>query len=251
MQIITLNEVDSTNSYLEREAPEIKETVMVVARNQTAGHGQRGNGWESAPGENLTFSVLYHPESYRATSQFAISEATALAVVDLLALHGIEAKVKWPNDIYVGDKKICGILIQNSLMGNEISHSILGVGININQTKFLSDAPNPISLKQLTGESYELESLTPEIAQCLENRLKLIYGESNRGRLHNEFLGKLWRGDEAFYTFCDTASGENFEATIDGIAPDGVLTLRLHDDTTRDYRFKEVSFILKIPSRVC
>lgn len=245
MRIITLNEVDSTNSFLEREAPTIKDTVMVVAHNQTAGHGQRGNGWESAPGENLTFSALYHPESFRATDQFAISEATTLAVVDFIAMHGTKAKVKWPNDIYVGDKKICGILIQNSLMGNEISHSILGVGININQTRFLSDAPNPVSLKQLTGETYNLEILTAKVADCLERRLKIIYGIQNRTRLHNEFICNLWRGDGKFHPFCDTASGENFEAMIDDIAPDGVMTLKLLNGTYRPYRFKEVSFILK------
>lgn len=244
MRIITLHEVDSTNSYLEREASQIDDTVMVTAYSQTSGHGQRGNGWESAPGENLTFSVLYHPESFRAIDQFSISEATALAVADFLALHGVEAKVKWPNDIYVGDKKICGILIKHSLMGSEISHSILGVGININQTKFVSDAPNPVSIKQLTGETYNLEALTGEIARCLEHRLEMIYGEQNRIALHEEFIRNLWRGDGSFHPFSDTATGEIFEAVIDNIGPDGVLALRHRDSSLRLYSFKEVSFLL-------
>lgn len=245
MRIIALHEVDSTNSYLEREADQIDDTVMVTAYNQTAGHGQRGNGWESAPGENLTFSMLYHPKSFRATDQFAISESTALAVVDFLALYGVEAMVKWPNDIYVGDKKICGILIKHSLMGSEISHSILGVGININQTKFVSDAPNPVSIKQLTGETNNLEALTAEIARCLEHRLEMIYGEQNRLALHEEFIRKLWRGDGNFHPFSDTTTGEMFEAEIDNIGPDGVLTLRLRDSSLRPYRFKEVTFLLQ------
>lgn len=245
MRLIALQEVDSTNSYLEREASQIKDSVMVTAYIQTAGHGQRGNGWESAPGQNLTFSVLYHPESFRAVDQFSMSEATALAVVDFLALHGVEAKVKWPNDIYVGDKKICGILIKHSLMGSEISNSILGVGININQTLFVSDAPNPISLKQITGESYNLETLTSEMARCLGIRLEMIYGEQNRLALHDEFMRKLWRGDGNIHPFIDTATGDIFDAVIDSIGLDGVLTLHLHDSSLRTYCFKEVSFLLQ------
>lgn len=244
MRVIALQEVDSTNSYLEREGDRIEDTVLVTAFSQTAGHGQRGNGWESAPGENLTFSVLCHHGSFRAADQFSISEATALAVVDFLALHGVDAKVKWPNDIYVGDRKICGILIKHSLMGNEISHSILGVGININQTEFFSDAPNPVSIKQITGETYNLESLTLEIAQCLEHRLEMIYGEQNRLNLHDEFMLKLWRGDGNPHPFRDTATSEYFEAIIDGISLDGVLNLRLPDSSLRSYRFKEVSFLI-------
>lgn len=243
MRLIWLDEVDSTNSYLERNARDIADTVMIAARKQSAGHGQRGNSWESAPDENLTFSVLYHPKEFKAIEQFAISEATALAVTDMLALHGIDANVKWPNDIYAADRKICGILIKHSLAGKEISHSIIGVGININQTEFLSDAPNPVSLKQLTGENYDLESLAAETAECLNKRLEMIYGIRHRRELHNEFLCRLWRGDGGYYPFRDTASGENFEAVIDCIGTDGLMTLRLHDGSIRSYRFKEVAFL--------
>ncbi|MCM1489650.1 MAG: biotin--[acetyl-CoA-carboxylase] ligase [Muribaculum sp.] len=245
MKIIKLEEVDSTNSYLQREASSIKENVMVLARCQTAGRGQRGNGWESAPGENLTFSVLYHPGSFRAIDQFSISEATSLAVVDLLSIHGVNAKVKWPNDIYVGDKKICGILIHNTLMGSDISYSILGVGININQTEFVSDAPNPVSLKQLTGYTYDLEVLTTEMVSKLECRLEMICGLRNRSLLHDEYVCNLWRGDASFHPFCDASTGAMFEACIDNIDSEGVLTLKLRDGSTRCYRFKEVSFVLE------
>lgn len=244
MEVIKIGEVDSTNSYLEREGVKLKAPVMVIAERQSSGRGQRGNYWESASGKNLTFSILFCPESFRAVEQFSISEATSLAVVDFLKLHGAEAKVKWPNDIYVGDRKICGILIQHSLMGSNISQSILGVGININQTEFVSDAPNPVSLRQLTGETYILESLTAEIAECMESRLRQIYGMRHRMALHEEFMCNLWRGDGSFYPFCDTASGENFNAAIDGIDLEGVMTLRLKDQSARSYRFKEVSFLL-------
>ncbi|MDE6023615.1 MAG: biotin--[acetyl-CoA-carboxylase] ligase, partial [Muribaculaceae bacterium] len=132
MEIIHLEEVDSTNAYIKREAAGLEAPVMVVARSQTAGRGQRGNTWESEPGKNLTFSVLIRPDSFPAISQFSISEATALAVSDFLRLNNIDSKVKWANDIYVGDRKICGILIQHSLAGFNIGYSVLGIGINVN-----------------------------------------------------------------------------------------------------------------------
>lgn len=243
MRVIWLDEVDSTNSYLSREGGEMEAPAMVIARRQTTGRGQRGNAWESAPGENLTFSVLLRPQGVRAIEQFSISEATALATVDLLARHDITAKVKWPNDIYVGDKKICGILIRHSLSGAEISSSILGVGVNINQTEFLSDAPNPVSMKQLTGISYPIEALAAEMQECLQLRLDMIYDRTRREALHEEFLSRLWRGDGAPHPFADTASGERFLAVIEGIDLTGVMTLRLPDGSARDYRFKEVTFL--------
>lgn len=244
MEIVRLDEVDSTNSYLERRAPELDDTVLVCARRQTAGRGQRGNSWESAPGQNLTFSLLFHPVDFRPALQFAISEATALAVVDFLARHSIRAKVKWPNDIYVGDRKICGILIKHSLMGSQIAYSILGVGINVNQTLFVSDAPNPVSMKQLTGESFDPDALLDEIAECLESRLRFIYGEG-RQRLHEEYKECLWRGDGRLHPFRDSGSGVAFSARIEDIGADGVMTLACAGGDVRRYRFKEVAFILR------
>ncbi len=244
MQIKTLEEVDSTNSYLMREASGLENPLMVMARTQTAGRGQRGNSWESEPGKNLTFSLLVRPESFPAISQFSISEATALAVKDFLSLHGIDAKVKWANDIYVGDRKICGILIQHSLSGFKIGHSVLGIGINVNQTEFLSDAPNPVSMKQVTGTTYNLEQLAMQIGDCIENRIGKIYDESDRDRLHNEFKQNLWRGDGKLYPFADTATGEYFEAAIAEVDAHGPMTLRLADGSSRTYSFKEISFLM-------
>lgn len=244
MKTVKLQEVDSTNSYLEREGATMEAPVLVTAERQTAGRGQRGNCWESEPGKNLTFSVLYRPTDYRASEQFSISEATALAVADFLRLHGVEASVKWPNDIYVGDRKICGILIKHTLTGMHINSTILGIGININQTEFLSDAPNPVSLKALTGMEYDLDELTALASKCIEKRLSGIYGLRHRTELHSEFMSRLWRGDGKPYPFQDTASGEVFQAAIDNIDLDGVLTLRLSDGSTRCYRFKEIAFLI-------
>ncbi|MDE7409349.1 MAG: biotin--[acetyl-CoA-carboxylase] ligase, partial [Muribaculaceae bacterium] len=117
MKILHLDEVDSTNVYIMRNVAELEAPVMVTAYRQTAGQGQRGNSWEAEPGKNLTFSIFYRPVGLPPIAQFSMSEAVSLAVVDFLAGHGIEAKVKWPNDIYVDDRKICGILIRHSVMG--------------------------------------------------------------------------------------------------------------------------------------
>ena len=244
MDILRLKEVDSTNAYIMRNVAELEAPVQVSAYSQTAGQGQRGNSWEAAPGENLTFSIFYRPSGLPPMAQFSMSEAVALAVVDFLARHGIEAKVKWPNDIYVGDRKICGILIRHSVMGSYVSYSVIGVGIDVNQTLFLSDAPNPVSMRQITGETYDIASLEKEVAEVMEHRLECIVTQESRQRLHYEFMRNLWRGDGQPYPFQDAATGEVFLARIEGVASHGPITLRLSDGTERTYAFKEVSFVL-------
>lgn len=244
MKIVHLKEVDSTNGYVMREAERLDAPVLVSAHTQTAGRGQRGNHWESEPGKNLTFSVLYRPEHFPAIEQFAISEAVALAIVDFLKSEGIAAMVKWANDIYVGDRKICGILIQHALMGSEISHTVIGAGINVNQLRFVSDAPNPVSMAQLTGESYNLAYLEKKVALCLERRLAEISTHEGRKSLHDEFLRNIWRMDGNLYAYVDTSTATPFRARIKDILPDGRLILSLPDGAERRYWFKEVAFTL-------
>lgn len=244
MKTMILESVDSTNEYLMREADSLEAPLLVAARRQTAGHGQRGNSWESAPGENLTFSILVRPVAFSPLLQFHISEAVALAVVDFLALHGIEAKVKWPNDIYVDDRKICGILIRHSIAGDSIAYSVLGVGVNVNQTEFLSDAPNPVSMAMVSGQKYPLEKLYDEIGNCVECRLEALWAATSYESLHKEFMDTLWRGDGSFHPFVDTTTGGSFTAAIHDISPQGPITLRLPDATLRTYSFKELSFPL-------
>lgn len=244
MEIIHLEEVDSTNSYIVRESDRLQAPVMVIAHAQTAGQGQRGNSWESESGKNLTFSVFYRPADLAPMQQFAMSEAVALAVTDFLGMHGINAKVKWPNDIYFEDRKICGILIRHSIMGECIEWSVIGVGINVNQTHFLSNAPNPVSMRQITGKMYDLHMLEEEMARLLEKRLDAISDQYGREALHSEFFGRLWRGDTMPHPFCDASTGQIFDACIESIAPHGPISLRLTDGSLRTYAFKEVSFIL-------
>ena len=244
MQILHLNEVDSTNAYIMRNVAGLESPVMVTAYSQTAGQGQRGNSWEAEAGKNLTFSILYRPVDLPPMAQFSMSEAVALAVVDFLRRHGIEAKVKWPNDIYVGDRKICGILIRHSVMGARVSYSVIGVGIDVNQTLFVSDAPNPVSMKQITGDTYDLSHLENEVGDIMESSREMIQKEEDRLAFHKEFMDKLWRGDGRLHPFTDTETGENFMASIEDVAFHGPISLRLADGSLRTYAFKEVSFVL-------
>ena len=148
--IVWMDSVDSTNDEIKRNMGMLDNLTVIVSKDQTAGRGQRGNVWLTKPGMNLTFSIVLKYEQMclrmKALDQFAISEMTALSVIDLLARYGIDARIKLPNDIYVGDKKICGILIEHSLQGEYLSHSIVGIGLNVNQVVFDPSLPDPTSM---------------------------------------------------------------------------------------------------------
>lgn len=193
---IWLDEVPSTNSWLKERCGDLSMPVAVACRRQSAGRGQRGNSWESEPGKNITLSLLFAPpETLKVSEQFRISEAVALAVVDFLAGRGVAANVKWPNDIYVGERKICGILIENSLLGSRLISSVAGIGLNLNQREFLSDAPNPVSLLQLTGTEANVEESVEELLALLWQRLSQLSTPESRQTLHDHYLSNLWRAE--------------------------------------------------------
>lgn len=253
MEEIILERVDSTNTYCREHLAELQAPMMVRAVAQDAGRGQRGNSWESEPGKNLTFSILWHPEGVGAAEQFSISEAVSLGILDFLTELGLEGKVKWPNDIYVGDKKICGILIEHFLFGSEIEHSILGVGINVNQRDFVSDAPNPVSVFQLTGRELELDEKARRVGELIESRLLRIGQSEGKIAMHLEYLENLWRKDGRAYPFRDMVHDELYEGVIEDVEPAGVLVIRpvnepddglVREGFLRRYAFKEVVFIV-------
>ncbi len=240
--------VGSTNSELKAVVAGRPHGYVLAARSQTAGRGQRGNSWEATPGENLTFSMLLKPRNLRPSEQFYISEAVALGVAETLEEYlssGERVMVKWPNDIYVGDRKICGILIENTIAGGgAISYSVAGVGVNINQRRFYSDAPNPVSLYQITGTLYSLEEMLERISERILHRLAQADNPLGDGRmaLHNDYHARFWRGNGVFpFRLPD---GTLFEASVGLVAPDGLLTLNLADGTSRSFYFKEVAFVL-------
>lgn len=242
MEILRLARIDSTNSYAAREARNMPDQVIITADSQTAGRGQRGNSWEAEPGLNLTFSLFFRPSGFPAREQFFLSEAVALAVRDALEAIGVEAKVKWPNDIYVGSRKIAGLLLEHKLIGPSIAHTIAGIGLNVNQRRFLSDAPNPVSVWQLTGRETDLSALLNTLADCLETRLSRAFDEKARPRLHADYMAALWRGTGIF-SYRDVASGEVFSASVEGVEPLGHILLR-SGASLRRYAFKEVEFLL-------
>lgn len=192
--IIWLERVDSTNDEARRHISEIDNLSVVSALEQTKGRGQRGNRWSSQPGENLTFSLVVKDFRIKANEQSAISQATALSLVDLLSRHEIKARIKWPNDIYAGDEKICGILIENSLKGSEIDWSIIGIGLNVNQTAFPEDLPNPTSIKLCTGNSnpYNTREILEEFMGIFTGYYReYLNGNGALDRLEEQFVSNL------------------------------------------------------------
>lgn len=230
----------STNAEAAAGAASLDHGDVIATREQTAGRGQRGNSWEAEPGRNLTFSMLLRPTALLPSRQFEISMAVSLAIVGVLDRHlpvGMKAKIKWPNDIYVGDRKICGILIEHSLLGTSIEHTVVGVGVNVNQLRFESDAPNPVSLVQLLGRETPLEPLLEEFAGAMVG----MADSYDAVRLRSAYFAALYRGDGC-YQYVDAATGIRFDAEIADVAADGILTLRLRDGECRRYAFKEVIF---------
>ncbi len=230
-KIIHIDETDSTNRWLREQGGE--EELVVWADYQTAGRGQGTNSWESERGQNLTFSVLLHPSQVQANRQFSISMQVSLALCEALDQHIGDVSIKWPNDIYWRDAKIAGILIENRVHGNTVRDSIIGIGLNVNQRRFLSNAPNPISLWQICECETDRESLLQEILSAMQRLL----GQQVRPL----YLSRLYRR-EAYHPYAD-ANGA-FMAKILDVQEDGHLVLQDEEGVERRYAFKEVSFII-------
>ena len=241
---IKVSQTASTNTYLSRLAATLPGGTVIYTPSQTAGRGQKGNSWESEDGKNLTFSLLLKRPPVKARDQFYLSEAAALAVVEALTAEaGDGFAVKWPNDVYWQDKKVCGMLLENSLDGTDIATCIVGIGINVNQERFLSDAPNPVSLINITGREHDLMALLKRVCSRIEQLVDSLADDDARRDLHERYMTALYRNDGQQHPWED-ASGRRFMASVADIAPDGTLTL-LHDDGTRhDYLFKQVKHII-------
>lgn len=243
-----LQTVHSTNSFLRELNGGDASFDMELATTefQTAGRGQKGNSWESEKSKNLLFSILLHPVYVQPSKQFCISEAIALAVVKSLKeivadeLVAKDFLVKWPNDIYWKNKKIAGILIENELFGSTIRDCIVGVGININQQNFISDAPNPVSLYNILGVNTNVEEVLDTIIKQFVANVSMIEN-GQTALLHNEYMDSLFRR-KGIYPYRDADS--EFMATIKDVREDGRLILTDSDDKERIYEFKEVAIVL-------
>ena len=203
---------------------------FLYAGYQTAGRGQTGNSWESEEGKNLLCSILLPPDKNLHFLNIAVSVAVYRTIREL----GIrELAIKWPNDIYWQDKKIAGILVENAIIGNEVKYSIAGIGLNINQTDFRSDAPNPVSLKQITGKEYDIAALMQRLYEAIQEVL--------REEVWSEYKSHLYRR-EGFWPFED--KNGSFQARIEDILPTGEIVLRDQEGNQRIYHFKQVRYIV-------
>ncbi len=226
--------------------------LLVTADEQTAGRGQRGNHWESCKGQNLTFNVAWRNIGIAANQQFLLSEVTAIAVVKALQAEldssniinkewRNDVKIKWPNDIYVGDRKICGMLLEHTLCGKTIETSIAGIGINVNQHEFFSDAPNPVSLYQLLGKEIPRERVLENFVRHFSRGIELLKA-CDFDVVEQEFTTLLYRR-EGWHPYSD--AGGEFLGHFVHIARNGTLTIEKEDHSLHDYAFKEIQYIIK------
>ncbi|UII80545.1 biotin--[acetyl-CoA-carboxylase] ligase [Flagellimonas sp. CMM7] len=241
-QIIKLDATDSTNLYLKDliQSKTLGDFTVVVAKSQLKGRGQMGTTWQSEDGKNLTFSVLKKFKSFEVIHQFSLNICISLAICDVLRELSIpDLKVKWPNDIMSGSSKICGILIENVLKGQLIQNSIIGIGLNVNQT-YYENLEKVASLKSLTGKYFDLDELLNKILERLKYYLIEIEGKSV-SQLLPSYLALLFRKDKPS-TF-KNMEGQLFMGFIRGISPEGKLVLELEDKIFKEFGLKEVSLL--------
>ena len=239
---IYIPETDSTNNALKlmSENEYLPSGSIVYTDFQTAGRGQRGNSWESEANKNLLFSILLCNTDVPANISFVISEMMSLCVKYTLEKYISDITVKWPNDIYHKDKKIAGILIENTILQGKVSQSIAGIGINVNQVKFLSNAPNPVSMTQITNKTYNITTIIQDFHEIFTDQSKLISSKCF-DLIHNEYLKHIYRKN-VLHKYRDETGV--FEAVIHDIEPAGCLVIKRIDGTFSRYAFKEISFLL-------
>lgn len=241
MRIEKFDSLESTNKYCEAlDLAQVEDFTCFWALEQTAGIGQRNNHWEAEPGKNLTFSLVLHPTFLPADRQFRLTQALSLALTDFLSIFNfqISISIKWPNDIYVNGRKICGTLVSTRLQGLQIASAVCGIGLNVNQTCFPDWVPNPVSLSMLTGRTYELEPLLQQLLQCIEKR----YDELKSGRdFGPEYLEHLLNlGVPARYR----VNEEVIVATVTGVDRHGRLLLTAADGRHLCCGMKEVALLV-------
>ena len=245
-KIIELDAIDSTNSYaidlLKTES--LSEGVVIWTKNQTKGRGQRGNKWDSEPFKNVTFSIILKPSFLSIKQQFYLNKAISLAIADFVSDtlnkndKNNRVTIKWPNDIYIDNKKISGILIENSIRSNRIINSVVGVGVNINQTIFKSDVSNPTSLKTICENEFDLEKCLSDLCSYIEARYLQL--KSNKLETLDEAYKKILYRYKEWMSF--RIGEKNIKARIIDISSEGRLVIETPDEKKSDYGFKEIVF---------
>jgi len=242
--IIKIESLTSTNDFakelLSQKMPKA-DITSIEASEQTKGRGQKGNYWESEPGKNLTISLIVKPVTVKPEQQFYLSMTVSLAIGSCLSRFVDNVFIKWPNDIYINNKKICGILIENTLLNQSITTAIIGIGLNVNQIIFSSSIPNPTSLRKEKNTVFDLE----EVKSLFFDRFDHYYGMLTDGlfsEIHEEYLNYLYL-KERTGMFKD-ADGV-FKGTINTVNTKGLIEIVKQDTETKQYAFKEVQYLLQ------
>ncbi len=254
---------DSTNNLMRASYSDREDLFTIRTDFQTAGRGQQGNGWESEQGKNLLFTTLLRGWNIPAAEPFVLNEVVSVAlyraVVPLLTgYHAERLSIKWPNDLYYADRKLAGILIENTLQGSQVNCSIVGIGLNVNQTIFLSSAPNPCSIAQITGTEHAIEPiLNAFLCQLQDLHRWLCSGEYDAmcKTLHADYMNCLYRR-KGFYLWQEREvslapsmpqmqhEAGQFMARIEAVSPNGELILCTETNEKRTYHFKQVRYVL-------
>lgn len=246
-KLISLPEVDSTNSYARSLNQDKTQPLVITTDCQMAGRGQRGNIWESEPCKNLTFSLVVYPLWLLPARQFELSMLVSIAIVNAIRPMVPDShllKIKWPNDIYYGDSKLSGILIENSIGAASIEKSIIGIGLNVNQTRFISDAPNPISLTQIIGVELSLSQILDMVVTNILDIMENYADDPDVDHLTWLYNSMLWRGDGLPHMWFDEKRKTEFHGILIGVEPDGRINITDSRGTAHSYLFKEVRAVL-------
>jgi len=245
--IIYLSKVNSTNSYAiqQIENNALSHGDVIFTLNQESGKGQGDNIWESESGSNLHVSIILSPKMIDASEQFVLTQLISLAIVNLINSYlsnitvNQQLKIKWPNDIYVGDKKIAGILFQNFIKGNKIEYSIVGIGINVNQKEFFSSAPNPISIIHFINKATDVNQLLDELLLNVGAYYEKYTFENKFSELKLEYLKNLYKYNN-WTTYSDSEGV--FKGKITGIDEYGRLIVMQESGVEKLYMYKEIKF---------
>ena len=242
MNIIKLDAIDSTNSYLKKIIlnKDVSDSTIVTAKFQTKGKGQLGTNWQSEDSKNLIFSIYKKDLEVKVKDQFIISMIISLALIKTLKKNNLQNLcIKWPNDIMSDNKKICGILIENIVKEKHVKHTIIGIGLNVNQTIF-DNLPNASSIKKLTGTNHDKDEILKELVNNINSYFEMLYSSSSE-IIFKKYEDLLYRINKPS-TF-KNLKGDNFTGFIKGVTKLGKLNVMLEDNKLESYDLKEISIL--------